>query len=453
MTASRFTLIAILLISLGLTDLRSQGTLVFSGVNVIPMDEERVLRDQTVVIDAGRIVSITPAAEADVPGGAQVIDAGGHYLMPGLAEMHAHMPGQGDDRQYREDVAFLYLANGVTLARSMLGAPVHLQLRQQLADGSVDGPRLISAGPGLGGNVQTPADGIRIARQQAEAGYDLLKIFWGMPLDAFNAMAEAAHAANIEFSGHVPGAVGVPRALEAGYSTIDHFDAYMPTLVDPDETEGIDGGFFGYRLAPYAREDRLQAIVEQTKEAGVWNVPTETIMHSAFAVDLETVREERPEFRYMPQNIVDGWINWVTNFRNESHYDQEAGDAFIQVRLDLIKALHDAGAGLLLGSDAPQWFNVPGFSVHREMAVMESAGLSPYEVLRTGTVNPAVYLGEEDVFGRVAEGLKADLVLLRANPLEDLANAQAIEGVVRHGRWFSRETLDERLEAIAERNR
>jgi len=382
-----------------------------------------------------------------------VIDAEGKYLMPGLSEMHAHVPGGGAEPQYREDVMFLYLANGITLARSMLGHPDHLPLRQRLAVGEVDGPRLLSSGPGLSGNrVPNPEAGIREVREQAEAGYDLIKVFWGPSRETFDAFAEAADAANIPFAGHVPGDVGVERALEAGYASIDHLDAYMPALVDADETEGISTDFFGWRLGPYVQQEKIEELAEKTKEAGVWNVPTESIFRSRITVDLDTLLTERPEFRYMPQDVIDGWLNSVRGAREADDYDEEAAHAFIQARRDLLRALHEAGAGILLGSDAPQWFNVPGFSIHHEMRYMAESGLSPYEILKTGTVNPAKYLNEEDVFGQVKEGLKADLILLEANPLEDLENVRELAGVVRHGRWISRESIDERLEEIAQRN-
>lgn len=430
------------------------AVLAFVGVNVVPMDVERVIENQTVLVSHGRIVAIGAADAVTPPEGAEVIAAEGKYLMPGLAEMHAHVPGglSEEDAQYREDVLFLYLANGVTLARGMAGDPVHVTTREKLARGAVWGPRLVAAGPGFSlSNARTPEMGAQRVHEQAEAGFDFLKIFWGLSLETFDAVAAAADAAGIRMAGHVPHTVGVPRALAAGYASIDHFDAYLPELVDPEVAATVAGGFFGYHLAPHAEPARIQAIAEATRDAGTWVVPTETIMYSVFAVDLETVREERGEFRYMPQDVVDGWIDWVRNFRTPATYSQEAGDAFLEVRLELIRAMHAAGAGILLGSDAPQWFNVPGFSVHREMAVMALAGLSPYEVLRTGTVNPAAYLGEEAVFGQVAEGMKADLVLLDGNPLEDLANAQQIAGVMRHGRWLPRAAIEERLEAIASR--
>ncbi len=423
----------------------------FTGVNVIPMDSERVLENRTVVVDTGSIQRIGPAEEVEPPDGATLVEADGKYLMPGLSEMHAHVP-DGGNRQYLEDVLFLYLANGVTLARGMIGDPSHIELRRDLATGDVAGPRLIVGGRWLGGGFDSPADAAQVVRQQKEMGYDFLKMGEGQSPEIFKGIVKQAHASSIDMAGHVSGQVGLKAALEAGYATVDHLDDYMQELVDPDEAPDVNPGFFGYRLAPYARQERMEQIARETREAGVWNVPTETIMHSTFTLDFDEVRERRrDEFRYMPEQVVEGWFESRKNFRASKDYDPEAGKEFLRVRLDLIEALHEEGAGLLLGSDAPQWFNVPGFSLHHEIEAMGESGLTPYEILRTGTVNPAIFLGEEDAFGRVEEGMVADLILLNANPLEDLSNTRKIEGVMRHGRWYDRQQIDARLEAIDER--
>lgn len=429
-----------------------QELLVIRDVNVIPMDEEQVLPSRTVVIENGRISRILAGGKYRVAAGAREIDGAGKYLMPGLAEMHAHVPGGRDDEEYRHDVLFLYLANGVTLIRGMAGDPVHLEVRDALARGDLPGPRLVTAGPAFSERTApSPEAAVELVREQAAAGYDFIKVISGSR-EAFDAMAEAAKEAGLPFSGHVPEEVGVPGALEAGYASIDHLDTYMETLVDPEKAAAIEGGFFGYRLAPHVEEERVRAIARRTREAGVWNVPTETLMHAVLIWDLDTIREERPEFRFMPPRIIEGWMNAVRRRREGRLYDREAAEACIQIRLDLIRALHDAGAGLLLGSDAPQFFNVPGFSLHHEMAVMAEAGLSPFEVLRTGTVNPAVFFEAPDDHGRVAEGMLADLILVEANPLENLGNVRKIAGVVRDGRWFSREEIERRLEEIAARH-
>jgi imidazolonepropionase-like amidohydrolase len=411
-----------------------------------------VIPDQTVTIENGRIVSIRSGAGGPVPRNARVVDGSGKYLMPGLAEMHAHVPGSGQPEAYRNDVLFLYVSRGVTLIRGMQGDPIHLELREKLSRGELLGPRLITAGPSFsGGRLQTPEQGVAQVQEQVAAGYDFLKIAGNLSPETFDAVAEAAKAAGIPFAGHVGPRVDLERALNAGYASIDHFDMYMEALVDPEIVASRQGGLFGYALAPYANEERIPEIARRTREAGVWVVPTETIMHSALVVDIDNPRGDFPEFRYMPGEVVGNWINSVRNRRANPNHSQEAAEACIRIRLQLIKALHDAGAGLLLGSDAPQWFNVPGFSLHREMEVMAQAGLTPYEVLRTGTVHPAIYFGEEATSGQVAEGMRADLILLDANPLEDLANAGRIAGVIRDGRWLAREEIERRLAEIARR--
>lgn len=425
---------------------------VFEGVHVIPMGEETVLRDQDVFIQGDRIKRIHPSGEQSLPEGANVIAGRGAYLMPGLAEMHAHVPGEDQALQLRKDILFLYLSNGVTLARGMLGEAWHLDLRDGLSDGEFLGPRLITSGPSLNGNsVESPEQGAQMVRDQAEAGYDFLKIHPGLSRAEFDAIAEAADETGIRFAGHVPEDVGIDRALEAGYASIDHLDRYPRALVDEDTLASVDPGFFDYRLAPHADPDALDTIAERTREAGVWNVPTETLMHNLLLMDPEQAERQRPELRYLPEEMVDSWKQWAANTQGSEDYDREAAEAFVALRKDLIKALHEAEAGLLLGSDAPQVFNVPGFSIHHEIAIMAAAGLSPYEVLRTGTVNPARFFGQEDDFGQVAAGMRAELVLLRGNPLDDLEHLRDPRGVMVHGRWLDQETLARKLREIENR--
>ncbi len=430
---------------------QTEETVIVRNVTVVPMDEDRVLPGRTVVIRDGRIANVTEE-EVEISAGAREIDGEGKFLMPGLAEMHAHVPGGGEEAAYREDVLFLYLANGVTLIRGMLGDPIHLELREKLEKGELDGPRLITSGPSFNGrSAPDPERAKKLVEEQKEAGYDFIKVAGGSRA-AFDAMAEAAREADFPFSGHVPGEVGVLRALEAGYASIDHLDGYMLQLVSPERLEAVkDPGFFGYLLAPHVEEERIQEMARKTKEAGVWNVPTEALMESVLTVELEGIREARPEFRYLPKRVVDGWVQAVERRRAAENYDPEAAKAFMRVRLELIRALHEAGAGLLLGSDAPQFFSVPGFSLHRELEILADSGLSPFEILRTGTVAPAVFFEEEEDHGKVERGMRADLILLEANPLEDVRNAKKIAGVFRDGRWFSKEEIDRRLEEIAGR--
>lgn len=428
---------------------RSATTVAFVDVTVIPMDRERELPGHTVLVDGGRISAVGPVEEVDVPQGAERIDGAGRYLMPGLAEMHAHIPGS-DDRHWAETVLFLYVANGVTTIRGMSGSPLHLELREQTARGDLLGPTIFAAAPGISGNnAPTPDDAERAVRERAEAGYDLVKVF-GMPVESYERLAQTAKETGIPFAGHVPEAVGLVGALEAGQASIDHLDRYVEFLAPgyrdmPDR----EAGFFGSGLVDIADTGRIPEAVERTLTAGTWNVPTLSLVEHLASPEPAGQMIQRPEMRYMPPGVLDDWARVKDEFHAEPDFQPAAAARLVEIRRQLTKALHDAGAPLALGSDAPQFFNVPGFSIHHEMAMMVAAGLSPYEVLVTGTRNPASYFGTQEEFGTVAVGRRADLILLDANPLEDVGNVRRRAGVMVQGRWLPDAEIRERLEQIA----
>ena len=430
--------------------LGAQETTVFRNVAVVTMDSETVLAARTVVVQGERIATIGDAS-ARIPDGARVIDASGRYLVPGLAEMHAHVP-PADDPRYAEEVLFLYVANGVTTARGMLGEPAHLELRDRIARHEVLGPRFFTSGPSLNDQrVGSPEDAARMVREQARDGYDFVKVHPGPTRAEYDAAVAAATESGIELAGHVPAGVGVMRAIEARQSTIDHLDGYLEALVP--EPRGA-GGFFGLNLADAVDRGRIRGLVAATANAGVWNVPTQTLIENVPAPS-PTVDEllARPELDYVSRQTREQWANAKRQITGAAGYDANRARALVAVRRELIEALHDAGAGLLLGSDAPQIFNVPGFSLHRELEAMVAAGLTPYEALRLGTANPAIFFEQAGEFGTIREGLAADFILAASNPLENVAALARPEGVMVRGRWLDRAELDRGLAAIAARYR
>ncbi len=425
---------------------QTDGPAAFVGVTVIPMDSERILENHTVVVADGRIVSVAPAAEAGIPETALRIDGAGQYLMPGLAEMHGHVPGP-DDPAYLENVLFLYVANGVTTVRSMQGHPAHLELRERLAAGEVTGPTLYSASPWLA--ADTPEAARAAVQAHSEAGYDLIKI-GNLPRDAYAAMAEAAHAAGIPFAGHVPADVGLEVALDARQASIDHYDQYVEFLIPDDvDVSGIPTSFFGTGIAHLADESRIPDAVARTVAAGTWNMPTLSLIEHLASPEDPGAMIEWPEMRYMPRQVLEGWANAKRQTRAGPAFQPEAAEIIVDLRRKLTLALHEGGAMIALGSDAPQFFNVPGFSIHHEMRMMADAGLTPYEVLVTGTRNPAIYFETPDDFGTIAPGRRADLILLEANPLDDLANVERRAGVMVRGAWLPEAEIQARLETIA----
>ena len=422
----------------------------FVNVNVVPMSSEVVVEEQTVVVSEGVIVALGSVDEVPIPKDAIVIDGTDRFLMPGLAEMHAHVPAIDSDNLDR--YFSLYAANGVTTVRGMLGQGSHIDLRKQLLAGTVFGPRLVTSGPSLNGrSVAGVAQARQIVRDQHHSGYDFIKIHPGLTSDEFDAIAETANELGMPFAGHVPVAAGVERALQLNMATIDHLDGYLAAMLPASSVgSGGYGGFFDVMLADELDEGRISQIARATAEAGTWNVPTQVLVE--VRIDATPVSElrNRPEMRYMPKATVERWVAAKEALLAERDFDPEIATLAIELRRRLILELHKAGAGLLLGSDSPQVFNVPGFSVHEELDALVAAGLTPYEALRTGTVAVAEFLRGNT--GVVEVGRDADLVLLDASPLDDVRNAQRIHGVMLRGTWYSSESLAERLSRYAGSN-
>lgn len=423
----------------------------FVDVAVVDPESGSVTAGRTVVVQRDVITAVGSAAAVAVPECARVIDGSDRFLVPGLAEMHAHIPGHGDGEQYVRDVLFLFLANGVTTIRGMLGEPWHLELRQLVADGEIPGPRIFTSGPSFNGNtVTSPAQAAERVRVQKAAGYDFLKLHPGLDSAEFEAFAAAARAVGMPFAGHISRDAGLTASLEAGQASVDHLEGYVAALVPPDRREAAgEPGFFGLGVADSADPDRIEDLARATAASGTWVVPTDALMaHVAGPESTESLLS-RPEMKYVSAAQRDQWRSRREAFTGER--DPDRAKRFLELRLRLIGALHDAGAGVLLGSDAPQVFNVPGFSIHHELDRLTAAGLTPAQALATGTVNVARFFGAESWFGVVREGLSADLVLLEDDPLDNLDALERPAGVMVRGRWYDREALDAGLEAIRKR--
>jgi len=432
---------------------QNSETFVFHKMSVLTMETDEVLRDYSIIVENDEIVWVGPSSEVKIPEGATVIE-GDVYVMPGLAEMHAHIPPQNQGEQRMKDTLVLYLSQGITTIRGMLGQPAHLELREQAARGEIISPRIFTSGPSFNANsVQNAEQAREMVRNQVEAGYDLLKFHPGIQPEYFDAITDEANTLGIEFSGHISHRVGLVRSLEAGKGSIDHLDRYMEYLSgDPEDREDPPIIYFGYDLAFDADVEKIPEAVRITREADVWNVHTNTLLENIFNPDNDVEDMKNwPGMEFIPSSTLEGWGNFVTNLRSSEVYNEEQARKFLQIRLDLTRALHEEGAGLLLGADAPQIFNPPGFSIFRELELLTRAGLSNFEALKTGTVNVGIYLGEENKTGKIAEGFRADLIFLSSNPLDDIMFYNNIEGVMAQGRFLIRFDLDELLEEIKER--
>jgi imidazolonepropionase-like amidohydrolase len=413
----------------------------FVGASVLTMERNAVLRDQTVIVRGGRIEEIGPSGKVNVPAGSTRVDSAGKFLMPALAEMHAHIPPGNAPDEAIERTLFLYAASGIGTIRGMLGDPRHLAYRARAEKAEIVSPRIYTSGPSLNGTSAPTIDAaVQMVTAQKQAGYDLLKIHPGVQRDVFDALAAKAKEVGIPLAGHVPLDVGLARALEAKYATIDHLDGYVEALAkNPTQSQ-----FFGINLINEVDESRIPALIGKTKAAGTWMVPTETLFVHLLNDEDPQLMAKRPEMKYVQPQTLQNWIGQKQKFAQTPAADRQK---YLALRRSLIKQLHAAGVPFLLGSDAPQWWNVPGFSIHRELQVMVAAGLTPYEALRSGTANVAAYFGTSATAGAVAKGKRADLVLVDANPLDDISNSSKIAGVMLNGRWMSKADIDKRLES------
>ena len=417
----------------------------FVGADVVPMDSERLLPDQTVLVRGDRILKIGPESEVDVTGAAR-IDAHGLYLMPGLADMHVHL---------LEGAAYypLFLANGVTTVRNMAGGPGFARLRDDVNAGKALGPSIYTAGPLIDSSppvwpgsdvVKTPEEAARVVQAQKQAGYDFLKAYDNLQVPEYEALMAAAGRYGMRVAGHVSPNVGLERVLADRQWSIEHLTGYFEWLQRPGspflrdrqapQTFPHPAHLLAERqaLTEWVDPARIPEIATATAKAGAWNVPTLVAMRNMTPPEGREAAWERPGMSYATA-MLKTWWNSDEGYSAKDWDDKRRGDA---LRLQLVKALHDAGARLLVGTDSPHPFVMPGWSVHDELANFVAAGLSPYEALRAATADAAEFMGTPGEFGVVAVGARADLRLVKGNPLQDVGNAARIVGVMVRGRWL-----------------
>ncbi len=441
----RRILAALVIAATGIGGAAAVADTVIQNARVLTMLDGPEYRRLDLVVRDGKFVEDTPLD------GASVIDASGKYVIPGLAEMHAHVPVprfDTGDSDYRKDVLFLWVANGVTLARSMMGHPSHLELREALHANEALGPALIVAGPSFsGGSARTVDAAIQRVGAQKAAGYDLLKIHPGLSRQVFQAVADTANADGIRFAGHVTAAVGLLASLDARQHTIDHLDGFIETLVSPEVLRDRRASWFGADLIDHVDDGLIEPLMASLKASGAAVVPTETLLLNV-AGDL-TELQARAEYAYLPESLRRSYSGAIEG--SASAFTPRSAAAFLALRKRLVAEAFRAGVPILLGSDSPQIFNVPGFSIHRELQAMVAAGLTPYQAISTGTTAPARFYDQDERWGSLAPGRSADLIVLREDPLADIANTRSIDAVMVRGRYLPRAELDAGLADIRDR--
>lgn len=408
--------------------------LVIANVTVLPMDGERVLAGQTAVIERGVITRLGAAATITIPG-AQTIDGTGKYLIPGIVDVHVHLASNPEDEQ--RTILKLFVANGVTTVLNLRGTPQILELRSAVAAGRILGPRIYTAGPYVNEPfVTTPDEVERAVVEQKRAGYDFVKLHGSLSPEAYARLNAVARREGIRVVGHAPRNLGLAPMFEERQYALAHAEEF---LYDQNNSS---------RDATLPQiEASIPELARSMARARIWLMPNLTAfqMIGWQIQDLDAVLA-RPEMRYLPSTVRAGWGPETNPYTARFGKDKYPGIvARYRVLEKLVRGFQSAGVRLLVGTDAMNTGVVPGFSAHDELADLVAAGLTPFEALRAATANAADFLGPGKQRGIVAVGQNADLVLLDANPLTDIANSRRIAGVVLRGKWLSRADIAQML--------
>ena len=435
------------------------ASLAIVNVSVIDATGAPPRSDLTVIVRNGRIFSLGPSASVSVPKGVRILPGAGKYLIPGLWDAHVHALWDADrPKQFFP----LFLANGVTNVREMGGpmpAADQVRWRQRVALGEVAGPDLLVSGPFVDGPRPVYAGSITVADAATarkavddlqEGGVNFIKVYSQVPRDAYFALADEARKKNIPFVGHVPLQVDVGEASDAGQTSIEHLmGVLLAASSHGDELKnrlltGTNINDLNDELVDTFDPSRAAALFNRFVRNGTWQVPTLTIRHARpFLTELAASGD--PRLQYMPKAILTGWTPHDDPRQPGTAAALESRKRVYRKELEVVGAMNRAGVRLAAGTDTPNPYCFPGFSLHDELALLVEAGLSPMEALQAATRNAAVMAGRGAELGTIEKGKVANLVLLDANPLLDIRNTRKIDTVVLHGRALSRIELDAML--------
>ena len=436
------------------------STLVIHDVTVIDATGAPAEPHQTVIVRDGRIEAIESSGGergGKLPG--THVDGTGKFLIPGLWDMHVHM-AFGDWFPHSKEITLpLFVANGITGVRDMGGELDMLQQwRKEISKDKLIGPRIVMSGPMLDGPqprfpssiaIKTPTDGRRAVGDLKRRGADFIKLQSLIPRDAVFAIADEAKKQGITFVGHVPDAVRASEASNAGQKSFEHLIGIFEGS-SPLEDEFIKGAKTEKQFLSTYDAKRAKALFALLANNQTWQCPTLVWERGGNLID-ETDFAHDARAKYVPAYWKD--VTWK-RFTEQVMHDFNTDDLatrkqFVDKELEVVNAMHRAGIPFLAGTDTPPGVYIfPGFSLHEELQRFVAAGFTPMEALQTATLNPAKFFGMEDRLGTIEKGKLADLVLLNANPLEDIRNTQKIEAVIVNGRYLPRAELDKMLESV-----
>lgn len=428
-------------------------TVVINGVNVVDVNGGAIFPDQIVVIDRNRIVAAGSRKDTRWPRNAPVIINGkGLYLIPGLWDMHVHLAFGGWFPRAKQISLPLFVANGITGVRDMGSELETVQgWRNEIEAGRLLGPRIMTSGPMLDGPkprfpssiaIATPEDGRRAVDNLKHGGADFIKLQSLIPRQAVLAIADEAHKRDMAFEGHVPDSVCASEMSNAGMHSFEHLIGIFEGS-SPLEEQFLKGDKTETKFLASYDSARASALAELLAKNRTWQCPTLVWERGGNLIDVTDFSKDT-RAKYVPAYWKEQtWKTFAEQVKIDFVTDDlETRKKFIEKELEVVQLLHKAGVPFLAGTDTPPGVYVfPGFSLHEELQRFVDAGFTPLEALQTATLNPAKFFKIEDQFGAVEKGKIADLVLLEANPVEDIGNTQKIAGVILNGRYYSKAEL------------
>ena len=430
----------------------------------------------TVLINDRKIAVVGGFSSVSIPRNAQIIDASGKFLIPGLVDSHLHLTDAGEPNGSREFFLPLLLANGITTVRDMGGYLESLvPLRRDIRQGKRLGPEIFFAGPYLDGSppsfqpslvVTNAVEATENVHTLVQQGVDFIKVQSILSRDAYFAIAQAARREHIPFVGHVPDRVTAAEASDAGQKSVEHLTGVLracsseeprlmreqfqagPKNATPESSHAREMQWERELLQTYSNK-QAGALIAKFAHNQTWQVPTLILLRNDAYPGPETDSPDDPLLQFVPRTIAAKWKQVrLTQDKLYSASDFELREKLLAQSMHVVAQMESSGVPILAGTDSAAPYVIPGFALHEELALLVKAGLSPMQALQAATKNPADFLGKSETQGTIEAGKNADLLLLDSDPLEDIRNTRRIRAVILGGRLLDRSTLDKFLSSV-----